>query len=267
MLTEKLLGVRDIVDNAKEEKANAEAALASIIDNGEAVVAKVAAAITKRFEEYIRGFMAETCVLQYDVREKRIGQGPSTFKFRFPGFSVRLTSGVFKEEASNRLTQKDVSESQREFIDLAFRMSLIAEITARTAAMLVVETPEASLDSVFVPRAGNMVRRFLEISSERKNVLIASTNLNREAMIPALFGVIPESEAVQLAEQSRQKDFEQRVEQALQRDQRVDRIVNLLELAAKNAALSQYGEEYKEEFKRAVFPPWEDFNTARELAE
>lgn len=265
-LQEKLLGFRELLDQSKEEKAEAEVALAAIVDPGEARVADMAAAIIRRFKEYITGFMAETCVLQYDVREKRIGQGPSVVKFRFPGFSVRLTSGVFKEDAANRLTPNDVSESQREFIDLAFRMSLIAEITTRSAAMMVVETPEASLDSVFVPRAGTMIRQFLEVVQNSSNFLIASTNLNREAMIPALFGVVPEAEAVQLARDRNRAAFEARVASAVPASERLTRMVNLLEIAAKNAALTKYEGEYQDEFQRAVYPAWERFDVAAEMA-
>lgn len=263
-LQNKLLGFRDLLDHTKQEKAEAELALASIVDPGEAKVAEMADAIIRRFQEYITGFMAETCILQYDVREKKIGQGSSTVKFRFPGFSVRLTSGVFKEEASNRLTPRDVSESQREFIDLAFRMSLIAEITSRSPAMLVVETPEASLDSVFVPRAGTMIRHFLQVKPESPNFLIASTNLNREAMIPALFGVISQSEAEQLVIAGDKNLFDQRVAIAVPRAEREGRMVNLLQIAAKNAALTKYEGEYTDEFEKAVFPSWEKFDRTAE---
>jgi len=260
VLQEKLLGFRDLLDYSKQEKAEAEAALAAIVDPGEARVAETAEAIIRRFQEYITGFMAERCVLQYDVREKRIGQGPSTVKFRFPGFSVRLTSGVFTDEAANRMSPHDVSESQREFIDLAFRMSLIAEITAKSSAMMVVETPEASLDSVFVPRAGTMIRQFLQISENSSNFLIASTNLNREAMIPALFGVLPETEASKYVREDDRKAFEVKVLKAVPPNERLSRMVNLLEIAAKNAALTKYEGEYKDEFQRAVFPSWENFD-------
>lgn len=265
-LQEKLLGFRDLLEHSKQDKAEAEAALAAIVDPGEARVAEMADAITRRFKEYITGFMAETCTLQYDVREKRIGQGPATVKFRFPGFSVRLTSGVFKDEAANRLSSHDVSESQREFIDLAFRMSLIAEITHQSSAMLVVETPEASLDSVFVPRAGTMIRQFLKIGAEKTNQLIASTNLNREAMIPALFGVLPEVEAVQYASEKNKAAFERRAALADPVNDRRTRMVNLLEIAAKNAALTKYEGEYHDEFLKAVFPAWEKYEVAQQLA-
>jgi energy-coupling factor transporter ATP-binding protein EcfA2 len=264
VLQEKLLGFRDLLDQTKQEKVDAEVALAAIVDPGEARVAETAEAIIRRFKEYITGFMAETCVLQYDVLEKRIGQGPSTVKFRFPRFSVQLTSGVFRDAAANRMSPNDVSESQREFIDLAFRMSLIAEITTRSSAMMVVETPEASLDSVFVPRAGTMIRQFLQIADNSSNYLIASTNLNREAMIPALFGVLPEAEASQYARDGDRNMFEERAAKAVPRDERLGRMVNLLEIAAKNAALTKYEDEYKDEFQRSVFPTWENFDTMSE---
>lgn len=266
-LQEKLLGFQEIVDSAKAEKNDYEESLSSIIEEGETKVSAVAEAIIARFKTYITGFMAEDCTLDYEVREKRIGQGPSSTNFRFPTFTVRLTSGVFKDIASTRLSPRDVSESQREFIDLAFRMSLISEITVKSAAMLVVETPEASLDSVFVPRAGTMIRNFLTGAQNHSNYLIASTNLNREAMIPALFGVIPAPDAILLAKSGKLGEFSRRVHEAVAKDERESRLVNLLTIAAQNAALQKYGTEYSDEYKRSVFPIWEDFNVAKDIVE
>ena len=95
------------------------------------------------------------------------------------------------EKESNRLAL-DFQATTRKASE-----AIIAEVAGDAPSMFIVETPEASLDSVFVPRAGAMMRRFLYRSSAR-SYLIASVNLNREAMIPALFGVPSEFEVAQL---------------------------------------------------------------------
>lgn len=258
-IKEKLVGFQEALDTLRQEKEEAEIALNDLVSAGERVVAQVAHKIAERFSYYIKGFMAEECTLQYTVKEKSIGQGASTTKFRFPLFSVKITSGVFRESATNRYEPSDVSESQREFIDLAFRMSLIAEITASCPAMLVIETPEASLDSVFVPRAGNMINQFLH-GGKTPNYLIASTNLNREAMIPALFNVISEYEAQILKEKNDREAFVERTKDSIPACERESRIINLLRIAASNAALGNYKDEYEDVYQNAVFPCWESFD-------
>lgn len=55
--------------------------------------------------------------------------------------------------------------------------------------MIVMETPEASLDSLFMHNAGRLFREFSYAQGQR-NVFIASTNLNKSEMIPTLLGSI-----------------------------------------------------------------------------
>ncbi len=111
-----------------------------------------------------------------------------------------------------------------------------------------------------------MLRKFLQVTQNLSNYLVASTNLNREAMIPALFGILPENEAIQIAHANDKKNFKERLSEAVPEAERLNCMVNLLELAAKNAALTKYKDEYEGEFQRAVFPPWENFDTAKGLS-
>ncbi len=262
-LQEQLQGFVGVVDDLRKEKEGCEKRLEQIISKGETLVSAVAAGIVQRFDEYIKGFMAEQCSLQYKVREEKIGQGISSVKFRFPVFSVVVTSGVYVEQGTIRLHVTDVSESQREFIDLAFRMSVMAEISSQCPALLVVETPEASLDSVFVPRAGRMIKRFLSVHGGHENRLIASTNLNKEAMIPALFDVISEQEAIDFVEKDDRIGFNARVSEAVQFENRQSCIINLLSMAAQNAALRKFLPEYQQVYDEAISPPWEDFDKVK----
>ncbi|MGE4294341.1 MAG: AAA family ATPase [Campylobacterales bacterium] len=247
----------DIVEVIQQEKENDERNFAALVERGRQTVSSLSEKVIENFSRYIKGFMAERCVLEYSIREEKIGQGKSVAVPSFPHFSIRLTSGAFKSAPANRDGGEDVSESQREFIDLAFRMSLIAEITTRCPAMMFVETPEASLDSVFIPRAGTMIRTFLGTS----NYLIASTNLNREAMVPALFGVVSENAAIEAAKRG-EREFRETVSSAVPLEERADRIINLLSLGAKNAALETYGEEYWSGFEQAISPDWERYELA-----
>jgi|GEM_PF-1059203 len=256
-----LQGFQAALDSISKEKADNEVELLKIINDGEQIVSSVANGIIGRFDEYIKGFMAETCKLQYKVREEKIGGRPSDTKFRFPLFSVVMTSGVYISEGTVRIGSTDVSESQSEFIDLAFRMSVIAEISSRCPTMLVVETPEASLDSVFVPRAGRMINKFLSEHGDQSNRLIASTNLNKEAMIPALLDIISEQEAIEYKRLDDLNRFRTRCSEAVPSAERPTRIIDLLSIAAKNAALRSYESEYAQVYQDAVYPKWEKFES------
>jgi len=99
--------------------------------------------------------------------------------------------------------------------------------------MLAVETPEASLDAVFMSRAGRLLREFG--SANPGNILVVSCNLTGESMIPRLLGV--------------------GLEGGEDLDARMRRVINLLRLARPTKALLSNGEEYEAAFRKAVGIP------------
>lgn len=164
--------------------------LANAIDQE---VRAVSNQIEQAFAKYIQGFLAERCEIKYTPRARRLGQRSGTEQFNFPHFVPALTSGVHRNGTTVREAGQSVSESQKEFIDLAFRMALLELAAPDAPTMLILETPEASLDSVFVPRAADLLRRFATRNGGAGDTrLIASSNVNREHMIPALFGAYPD---------------------------------------------------------------------------
>jgi len=104
-----------------------------------------------------------------------------------PTFRIAMTSSTHLA-VHERSTATSVSESQKEFLDLAFRMTLLDMVADDGATMLVMETPEASLDSWFMARAAQMIRTFSPADSQR--MLIATSNVNGTTMIPALLGLV-----------------------------------------------------------------------------
>lgn len=130
-----------------------------------------------------------------------------------------MTAAAF-ETAQIRERPDDVSESQREFVDLAFRMALIETASMSQRASLVIETPEASLDAIFMQKAGNMLRQFA--GSERS--IVVTSNLTSSVMVPALLGgATNDDEEI--------KD-------------RRSRILDLLKVAAPNAAARRFLNDY-----------------------
>lgn len=195
--------------------------------------------LTNYFGEYAASFLAETCSLTYKPQKLLLGQAVE--RVEYPTFAIQMTSAVSPSSGTTRTEFDDVSESQKEFIDLAFRMAVLkayAEATGnRGYAMIVIETPEASLDSVFVANAGRMLRKWCSPDAAgNSNTIVASSNLNRENMISALLGLgraeapHPSPEIIR------------------------SRIINLLKVAAENAALRANRASYEEEFLKAITP-------------
>lgn len=215
-------------------------------------------AVKTAFSRIALHLLAETCTLREAKDTRRIGQEGEMIDF--PILEVMMSSGVFTGNPSARADSTSVSESQREFIDLAFRMALMeAAADNQSDAMLVLETPEASLDSLFVTEAGALFRGFATGGGSSGNVFIASTNLNNEGMIPALFGAVqPPPREVVAASDADALTTERREDAAppapaVPPELRERHLINLLRLSAPNAALRQHRAYYEEKLRNAVF--------------
>jgi predicted nucleic acid-binding Zn-ribbon protein len=214
-------------------------------------VQAVSADIEQTFARFISGFLAEQCEIKYSPRYRQLGQRSNTEQFPFPHFIPALTSGVHRNGATVREAGQSVSESQKEFIDLAFRMALLALAAPGASTMLILETPEASLDSVFVPRAADLLRRFAtRTGAARGTRLIASSNVNREEMIPALFGAYPD-----------QRFYGQVVDEQISEmpepipiKNRDAHVLDLIKIAAPTRALERFRSAYEEERDLAIYP-------------
>lgn len=239
---------------ALAKQTSAETRYGRIMSRQRSRIEEVTNDIKKRFRAFSSMVLAETCELSVEIDRRPIGQEGT--KFDFPYFEVMMTSGVFDSSPSARADSDAVSESQREFLDIAFRIALIGAVTqGRADSMLVFETPESSLDSLFVSKAGEAFRAYAE-DPKRKNILIASTNLNNEEMLGALMGtLVPpkiEKTAASHPGLGRKRAAETRAVPAIPKTVRPKRIINLLDLAAPNAALRQYRAHYRRLFNRAI---------------
>ncbi|EGG8915031.1 hypothetical protein HHZ26_004339, partial [Salmonella enterica] len=211
-----------------------------------------------KFSYYSKNLLAEKVFIKCEKQPRKIGQGIPSIEF--PSFKVLMTSGVFDREPSRRDDANSVSESQKEFIDLAFRLSLIDIITNEnnSPAMIVMETPEASLDSLFMHNAGRLFREFSYAQGQR-NVFLASTNLNKSEMIPTLLGSINSPKIFDKTDidliLDRAGVEEDKVEVGvIPPNQRANHIINLLELSAPNLSLKTHRDEYFDMYNKAVYP-------------
>lgn len=236
------------LDVELREKGEEFRTLAAAIDQE---VRTVSSRIEASFARFISGFLAEECHISYTARQAKVGQRGAGGNFPFPHFIPALTSGVNRQSTSPREQSQSVSESQKEFIDLAFRMALLEVAAPDSPAMIVLETPEASLDSVFVPRAADLLRRFATRSGGAAATrLIASSNVNREHMIPALFGAHPDPHFLEQVVDASAEPSPPTLPMA----ERADHVLDLLSIAAPTRALDRFRAPYEDERDRAIYP-------------
>jgi len=171
--------------------------------------------IISNFREFAQGFLLEASALRWAPHKSRVGQtGP---RVDFPAFEVEMGGSDFPSPV-RRSGPDQVSESQREFVDLAFRMTLMHVTGTTGSGSIVIDAPEASLDAVFSERAASVLVRFAD--PVRNNRVIVTSNLVDGQLIPKML---------------READIDSATD---------ERIVDLLRLATPTKAVSELAEEY-----------------------
>lgn len=217
-----LAALRGRLNVMRRELSDMRASFDHVIAQATGTVAREAFEVKSFFEDYAREFLFEECSLSWSPRGEQLGQtGP---RFDFPAFDLDLGGSDFSTVLRRR-DPGDVSESQREFIDLAFRMALVCVAETDGVSSLVIDAPESSLDVVFVDRAARVLGRFGR--REAGNRLVVMSNLAAGDLIPKL-----------LREAVIEGDYS-------------ERIVDLFEVGVPTAAIRNFGEDY-ESAKRAL---------------
>lgn len=163
---------------SQREREEAEEKISNLI----ATLSKATEAIRHRlvqtFQQRADDFFAEKVRLVYAPRKDRIGQTGRIFEF--PAFEIEMTSGATQAQFIRR-TPDQVSLSQREYLDMLFRISII-ETIAGGIGSFVTDGPEGSLDAVFASRAGNL---FASLgASGAGNTIIMAVNVVEGQFIP-----------------------------------------------------------------------------------
>jgi hypothetical protein len=212
---DELATLRGRVEIMKRELTELRTSFAKYIQTVNRDIAKRKEDVKRTFERFAEGFLLEECDLVWAPHRARIGE--SGEQVAFPAFELEMGGASFPSPV-RRTGPEQVSESQREFIDLAFRMTLMNVAGSTTGATLVIDAPESSLDAVFVSRAADVLTRFAEPSSE--NRLVVTSNLIEGDLIPGL------------------------IRRAKIRSAADPRIVDLLKMAAPTAATQRLKKEY-----------------------
>lgn len=203
-----------------EQRKELTASYRKTIENARLRMEEFKEDLRRRLTEYATSFLQEQVNVSFN-NETPFKLATGAEEVHIPSFTINMTSGTHKI-AHERRTSNSVSESQKEFLDLAFRMSLLDIVGQEGPTMLVIETPEASLDSWFMRRAAELMRRFAPESGGNKRKVLATSNVNGTLMIPALLGLIDDDGSIKKLTREREHHF-----------------VNLLKLTPPPAALQE----------------------------
>lgn len=196
--------------------------LRTLLDSKEDIITAKSEQLMDTFAELTQALLVEEVRLAQVSAEPRYMQAPGRAedRLRVPAYAAEMTaadrSGFVRRNAPS-----DVSESQRELVDLAFRLALVRVFAGDSACTFVMETPEASLDGLAMERVGRALATFAAANDNR---LVVTSNLTNAGLITALFGG-PTTTKRQVRD-------------------RLQRVLNLLQVAAPNRALLQDKEPY-----------------------
>jgi hypothetical protein len=233
METEDVTRLQDALRETRRAQKNAESRraawarkLAAALERGRLPIQRKTKQLATDFHAYATALLSEEVELVRIVTKVKITQGKEIFEV--PAFRPQMAAAD-RPGLTLRGTSADVSESQRELIDLAFRLALIKLATEKASCTFMMETPEASLDELAMGRVGKALYGF---ASEGNNRLIATTNLTNAGMITAMFGG-PVKRAAQVSDRKK-------------------RILNLLQLAAPNQAVLRNMKKYEQILESAL---------------
>jgi hypothetical protein len=225
--------LKSALTQTRQEQKNAEARRASwgkklmaALEQGRLPIQRKTTQLAADFRFYTKELLSEDAELVRVVAKAKITQGKESFDV--PAFRAEM-AGAERPGLIRRETPDDVSESQRELIDLAFRLALIRLATGKAPCTFIMETPEASLDELAMSRVG---KALFEFASAADNRLIVTTNLTNAGMITSMFGG-PINRGGRIAA-------------------RTKRVLNLLQLAAPNQAVAKNRKQYEQILELAL---------------
>ena len=222
--TEKIKNYQQTLDTLEKQHAESEAICSTLMKELRDLLNDKEKILTEKSTELIEAFSRLTSALLVDdVRLVQDTVQPGYLQARglmgddvnVPAFKAEMTAANHAGYV-RRNTPENVSESQRELIDLAFRLALAQVLASTDSCTFVMETPEASLDGLAMRRVGRALAGF---AAENQNRLIVTSNLTNTGIVASLFGG-PTKDSLEVKE-------------------RLRRVLNLMEVAAPNQAVLQ----------------------------
>ena len=130
--------------------------------------------VSQQYAEAEREFLA----IFKDLAESFIGLDLDV-RFDVRGTEINLVLAI---EGKSRRHQYQLSESQRFFVDIALRMAIVTFVASDGKGILLVDTPEGSLDIAYESRAGEMFARFVANGYQ----LMMTANINTSRLLREL---------------------------------------------------------------------------------
>lgn len=215
-----LASMRARVEMLTDELEKRRNDFSKFVDTQNRKMARKSTEIMASFSKFASGFLLETVELAWSPQRAKLGQTGEPIEF--PGFELDMSGADFPTKV-RRSGPENVSESQREFIDLAFRMALMHVASDSGDSSLIIDAPESSLDAVFVTRAADVLAAYG--NSKLGNRLITTSNLVEGDLIPEL------------------------LRRSTPAGKRKARIVDLFAIAEPTAAIRELRDEYSKIFK------------------
>ena len=167
---------------AKKERDKHLVSLKKELTKTNAVFEKIQSEIATAFKKYASLYLDEPCDVKFLKESELPGKRGPQVKAPHAAF-FPVVSGHTRPSA------QALSEAQRAFVDLAFRMAVIDvwhHVTNGTVTMIV-ETPEGAVDIAYMERVATMLRTF----GDQGHTLIITTNLNNDIFLPEVMARWP----------------------------------------------------------------------------
>ena len=208
---------------SKAECATQLRELRDLLNSRKTTITERSKELIDTFSELANALLVEDVRLVQDSVRPAYLQSPGLLgnDLEVPAFKAEMTAANHAGYV-RRNTPDDVSESQRELIDLAFRLALATVMASTNSCTFVMETPEASLDGLAMRRVGRALGHF---AANNQNRLVVTSNLTNTGIVAALFG----------GRTSNPRDVQERLRNVL----------NLMDVAAPNQALLREKDHYE----------------------
>ncbi len=203
--------LRDRQHSAEAERDKYVTSLRTELAVTNAVFEGIQSKIAKAFKKYATLYLDEPCNVVFLKGDKLPSKRGPQIKAPHAAFFPVISDQV-------RHSAQALSDAQRSFIDLAFRMAILDvwhQQTGKTVTMIV-ETPEGAVDIAYMERVATMLRTF----GKQGHTLIITTNLNNYIFLPEIMSSHPKAE-------------------------RPDRMLNLLELGCPHKVQQAHKGEFE----------------------
>ena len=210
-----------------ERRATAARELRSILADRMDTITATSDQLTEAFHTLSGALLVEKVRLVQVTAQPAYMQAPGDVQARLqvPAYAAEMEAAD-RPGLIRRGDSSEVSESQRELVDLAFRLALVEVFGG--PCTFVMETPEASLDGLAMQRVGRALSAF---ATGDDNRLVVTSNLSNAGIITELFGgAAPEDQSAV----------------------RLERVLDLLKVAAPNRALLENRTRYVALLENAV---------------